>query len=244
MARRLISAFVFFMSVLALASIDSRSAKPAIGDQRIGNMPISQVAPAGGAKTCRTYRTITVFDTHPHIVVVFKRVVIIPDSEKGKAEAEENEKLVKQQRDKETERKNFKKICPDGCCRVAHVTNVGREVIRRERQYVKESLVPVWTLLQPADIPPRDVAGYGLVAFPSKALPTEVNRHKAVCEAFKAALIPQTDLRMSGKPQKHLTAAPFPAIPFHQESSPNKIYHRRPRFWRAKRRLVSLRSLV
>jgi hypothetical protein len=55
-------------------------------------------------------------------------------------------------------------------------------------------LKPVRALIEPGEKPPRDVGAYGIVAFSSLPLPSEVERYKFVCEAFKATLIPQQDL--------------------------------------------------
>jgi hypothetical protein len=58
-------------------------------------------------------------------------------------------------------------------------------------------LQPVRALIEPQEVPPREVGAYGLVAFTSMALPSEIERHKFVCEAFKATLIPQDQLPKS-----------------------------------------------
>jgi hypothetical protein len=59
---------------------------------------------------------------------------------------------------------------------------------------VPQTLSPVRALIEPAEIPPREVAGYGLIAFSSMPLPQHIDRYKFVCEAFKATLIPQDQL--------------------------------------------------
>ena len=56
------------------------------------------------------------------------------------------------------------------------------------------TLRPVRALIEPGEKPPRDVGAFGVVAFSSLPLPTEVERYKFVCEAFKATLIPQQDV--------------------------------------------------
>lgn len=56
------------------------------------------------------------------------------------------------------------------------------------------SLKPVRALIEPAEMPPREVAAYGIVAFSSRPLSAQVNRYQFVCEAFKATLIPQDEL--------------------------------------------------
>lgn len=60
-------------------------------------------------------------------------------------------------------------------------------------------LRPVRALIEPAEMPPRGVAGYGVVAFTTRSLPQSSGRDKSVCEAFKAALIAQDELP-SGTP--------------------------------------------
>jgi hypothetical protein len=49
-------------------------------------------------------------------------------------------------------------------------------------------------LIEPAEMPPREVAGYGIVAFTTRPQPHDVERFKAVCEAYKATLISQAEL--------------------------------------------------
>lgn len=61
------------------------------------------------------------------------------------------------------------------------------------------ALRPVRALIEPADMPPRGVAGYGIVAFTTRSLPQNNGRDKFVCEAFKAALVAQDELP-SGTP--------------------------------------------
>jgi hypothetical protein len=52
----------------------------------------------------------------------------------------------------------------------------------------------VRALIEPGDMPPREVAGYGIVAFTTRPLPHDVERYKAVCEAYKATLMAQSEL--------------------------------------------------
>jgi hypothetical protein len=52
----------------------------------------------------------------------------------------------------------------------------------------------VRALIEPAEMPPREVAGYGIVAFTSRPQPHDVERYKAICEAYKATLPSQTEL--------------------------------------------------
>ena len=44
----------------------------------------------------------------------------------------------------------------------------------------------VRALIEPAEMPPREVAGYGIVAFTTRPQRHDVERYKAVCEAYKA----------------------------------------------------------
>lgn len=55
-------------------------------------------------------------------------------------------------------------------------------------------LQAVRALIEPADMPPREVAGYGVVAFTTRPLPHDIARYKSVCEAYKAALISEAEL--------------------------------------------------
>lgn len=55
-------------------------------------------------------------------------------------------------------------------------------------------LLPVRALIEPSEVPPREVAAYGIVAFSALPIGSEINRYKFVCEAFKATLISQSDL--------------------------------------------------
>jgi hypothetical protein len=52
----------------------------------------------------------------------------------------------------------------------------------------------VRALIEPAEMPPREVAGYGIVAFTTRALPIDIERYKSVCEAYKATLMSQAEL--------------------------------------------------
>jgi hypothetical protein len=54
--------------------------------------------------------------------------------------------------------------------------------------------LPVRALIEPSEVPPRDVAAYGVVAFSALPIGTEAARYKFACEAFKATLISQSDL--------------------------------------------------
>ena len=55
-------------------------------------------------------------------------------------------------------------------------------------------LQAVRPLIEPREMPPREVAGYGIVAFTTLALSHDVERYKSVCEAYKATLMSQADL--------------------------------------------------
>jgi hypothetical protein len=52
----------------------------------------------------------------------------------------------------------------------------------------------VRALIEPAEMPPRELAGYGVVAFTTRALPHDIERYKSVCEAYKATLMAQDEL--------------------------------------------------
>ncbi len=56
------------------------------------------------------------------------------------------------------------------------------------------ALRPVRALIEPAEMPPREVAGYGIVAFTTRPLPEDVARYTAICEAYKAVLMAQDEL--------------------------------------------------
>src|SRR6476646_851755 len=55
-------------------------------------------------------------------------------------------------------------------------------------------LQAVRALIEPREMPPREVAGYGIVSFTTLALSHDVERYKSVCEAYKATLMSQADL--------------------------------------------------
>ena len=55
-------------------------------------------------------------------------------------------------------------------------------------------LLPVRALIEPSEVPPREVPAYGIVAFSALPIGSETARYKFTCEAFKATLIPQSDL--------------------------------------------------
>jgi hypothetical protein len=52
----------------------------------------------------------------------------------------------------------------------------------------------VRALIEPAEMPPREVAGYGIVAFTTRPQPHDVERYKTICEAYKATLTSQAEL--------------------------------------------------
>ncbi|MDO8878860.1 MAG: hypothetical protein Q8M24_05020 [Pseudolabrys sp.] len=62
------------------------------------------------------------------------------------------------------------------------------------RQPSLRTLHAVRGLMDTNDAPPRDVAGYGIVAFTTKPLAQDVERYKSVCEAFKATLMAAADV--------------------------------------------------
>jgi hypothetical protein len=57
------------------------------------------------------------------------------------------------------------------------------------------ALHAVRALAEPAEMPPRGVAGYGVVAFTTRPLAHDIERYKLVCEAYKAALVSTGELR-------------------------------------------------
>jgi hypothetical protein len=52
----------------------------------------------------------------------------------------------------------------------------------------------VRALIEPTEMPPREVAGYGIVAFTTRPQPHDVERYKTICEAYKATLPSQAEL--------------------------------------------------
>jgi hypothetical protein len=55
-------------------------------------------------------------------------------------------------------------------------------------------LQAVRALIEPAEMPPREVAGYGVVAFTTLPVSHDLERYKTVCEAYKATLMSQAEL--------------------------------------------------
>jgi hypothetical protein len=62
----------------------------------------------------------------------------------------------------------------------------------------------VRALIEPAAMPPRDVAGYGIVAFTTRPLAYDVERYKAVCEAYKATLTSVMELPLNTPPSEQM----------------------------------------
>lgn len=52
----------------------------------------------------------------------------------------------------------------------------------------------VRALIEPAEMPPREVAGYGIVAFTTRPMENDIERYKLICEAYKATLMAQSEL--------------------------------------------------
>jgi hypothetical protein len=52
----------------------------------------------------------------------------------------------------------------------------------------------VRALIEPAEMPPREVAGYGIVAFTTRPISQDIERYKLICEAYKATLMAQSEL--------------------------------------------------
>jgi hypothetical protein len=55
-------------------------------------------------------------------------------------------------------------------------------------------LRPVRALIAPAELPPRNVGAYGIVAFTTQPVAGDVDRYKMICEAYKATLIAKESL--------------------------------------------------
>jgi hypothetical protein len=53
-------------------------------------------------------------------------------------------------------------------------------------------------------MPPRDVAGYGIVAFTTRPVSQDIERYKYVCEAYKATLISQKELPSNVPPAEQM----------------------------------------
>jgi hypothetical protein len=62
----------------------------------------------------------------------------------------------------------------------------------------------VRALIEPAEMPPRDVAGYGIVAFTTRPLAYDIERDKAVCEAYKATLTSVSELPLNTPPSEQM----------------------------------------
>jgi hypothetical protein len=58
----------------------------------------------------------------------------------------------------------------------------------------ESQLRAVRALIEPTEMPPREVAGYGIVAFTTRPQPHDMERYKAICEAYKATLTSQAEL--------------------------------------------------
>jgi len=65
-------------------------------------------------------------------------------------------------------------------------------------------LRPVRALIEPSEMPPRDVAGYGIVAFTTRPVSQDIERYKYVCEAYKATLISQKELPSNVPPAEQM----------------------------------------
>jgi len=62
----------------------------------------------------------------------------------------------------------------------------------------------VRALIEPAEMPPRDGVGYGIVAFTTRPLSHDIERYKAICEAYKATLISVLELPANTPPSEQL----------------------------------------
>jgi hypothetical protein len=82
-------------------------------------------------------------------------------------------------------------------------------------------LVPARALIEPSEMPPKGVGAYGIVAFTSLLLPQDMDRYKAVCEAFKATLIDQGSLG----PETPLSSQMVTFWPLTQKTSPEAQHY-------------------
>jgi len=62
----------------------------------------------------------------------------------------------------------------------------------------------VRALIEPAEMPPREGVGYGLVAFTTRPLPHDIERYKSICEAYKATLISVAELPSNAPPSEQM----------------------------------------
>jgi hypothetical protein len=62
----------------------------------------------------------------------------------------------------------------------------------------------VRALIEPAEMPPRDGVGYGIVAFTTRALSHDMERYQAICEAYKATLISANELPPNTPPAEQM----------------------------------------
>ena len=82
-------------------------------------------------------------------------------------------------------------VAPTGPARNGHRRAVPGAVAAPHRE---PELRAVRALIEPAEMPPREVAGYGIVAFTTRPQPHDVERYKTICEAYKATLTSQAEL--------------------------------------------------
>src|SRR5947207_10616218 len=68
----------------------------------------------------------------------------------------------------------------------------------------RPQLRAVRALIEPEQMPPRDVAGYGIVAFTTRPLPHDIERYQAVFEAYKATLTSVTELPLNTPPSEQM----------------------------------------
>jgi hypothetical protein len=62
----------------------------------------------------------------------------------------------------------------------------------------------VRALIEPAEMPPREGVGYGLVAFTTRPLPHDIERYKSICEAYKATLVSVPELPPNTPPSEQM----------------------------------------
>ena len=62
----------------------------------------------------------------------------------------------------------------------------------------------VRALIEPAEMPPPDGMGYGIVAFTTRPLSHNIERYKSICEAYKATLISVLELPPNTPPSEQM----------------------------------------
>src|SRR5207342_2964681 len=73
-----------------------------------------------------------------------------------------------------------------------------------EAAFGPSRLRAVRALIEPAEMPPRDGVGYGIVAFTTRPLSHDIERYQAICEAYKATLISVRELPANTPPSEQM----------------------------------------